>query len=149
MSITPGCIHNQAAMVSPNGLGKTLGAFFEDNIPPTFCAGYRGINFGTTAVVNGRDGNDALKLWLANLALDLTTIDSKITKIRKQFLGSVLGANQIEKRRCIINKGSPALAFDEGWVCQKLYQEGNVGLDAADTELNQSTKHFSADYLIG
>jgi hypothetical protein len=49
----------------------------------------------------------------------------------------------------IIDEGSPANSFDEGGMCEKLDQEWNVGLDTANTELDEGTKHFPSDNLVG
>ena len=86
-------------------------------------------------VGEGRYGDHALELGLADLALDLATIDSEVTKVCEELLSTVLGADQVEESGCVVDEGCPALSVNEGGVSEELDQEGDVGLDATDTEL--------------
>lgn len=43
---------------------------------------------------------------------------------------------------------SPSLALDESIVGEEAEQEGDVGLDAADTELDEGSEHLSASNFI-
>jgi hypothetical protein len=64
-------------------------------------------------------------------------------------LSTVLTVDQSEQLRGVINESSPAVARDEGRVGEKRCQEGDVGLDATNSEFDQGTKHLSADNLVG
>jgi hypothetical protein len=85
--------------------------------------------------VDSRNGNDTLELGLTDLALDLAAVDSEITKICEELLSTVLGADQVKESGSVVDEGCPALSVNEGGVCEELDQEGDVGLDTADTEL--------------
>ena len=150
MSITPCGVHDKTALVLTDGLGESLRTLLEEDVPPALLAWLGGVDLVSAVVGEGRDGDHALELGLANLTLDLAAVDSKITEVGKELLSTVLGADEIEKRRCVVDEGSPALSVNECGVCEELDQEGNVGLDTTDTELNQRTKHLSAgDFVCG
>lgn len=65
-----------------------------------------------------------------------------------KLLGSVLGANEIEQLRGIINEGGPAVTLNKGRMSEEGSQERNVGLDSTDTELDQSSKHLASSDLV-
>ena len=148
MGVTPGGVHNETALVLADGLREALRTLLEEDVPPALLAWLGSVDLVTSLIGEDRDGDLALELRLANLALDLTAVDSEVTKVRKQLLGTVLGADKIEKRRCVVDEGGPALAVNEDRVCEELDQERNVGLDTTDTELDQCTKHLSASDLV-
>lgn len=135
MGITPCGVHDQASLVGTNSLCESLRTVLENDIPPTFGARGGCVDLLAAVVVNGRDGDNALELGLADLALDLATIDSEVTKVCEELLSTVLGADQVEESGCVVDEGCPALSVNEGGVSEELDQEGDVGLDATDTEL--------------
>jgi len=135
VSITPGGIHDKTPLVCADGLCESFWAFLENDVPPTLGAGHGSVNLLATMVVYGWDGNDALELGLADLALDLTAVDCEVTEVCEELLSTVLGANQVEERWCVIDERRPALSVDKRGVCEELDQKGDVCLDTTDTEL--------------
>lgn len=53
VGVTPGRVHDQAAGVSPDGLGEGLGALVDDNVAPAGEAGLAGVDL--LLLVVGRD----------------------------------------------------------------------------------------------
>ena len=148
MGVTPGRVHDKTSLVGADGLGEAFGAIVEDNVPPALRAGCRCVDSFPLEIVELGDLDLAPEFGLTNLALDLATVDGKLSEISEELLGSVLGANEVEEGGRVIDKGGPALAFHEGVVCEELEQEGDVGLHATDTELDQRAEHLSAYDLI-
>jgi hypothetical protein len=136
MGITPCGVHDQASLVSANRLCESFGTILKDDVPPSLSARYGGVDLLAVVVVDGRNGDNALELGLADLALDLAAVDSKVTEICEKLLSTVLGADQVEESGGVVDEGCPTLAVDEGGMCEELDQEGNVGLDTTDTELD-------------
>lgn len=139
VSIAPGSIHEQAALVLADGLGKSLRALLDENVSPTLLAGFGSINLGTVSSNDFGQDDIGLELGLADLALDRATVDSHVTQVGKKLLSSVLAADEIEERGGVVDESSPAVTVNEGGMGQERSQEGNVGLDTTDTELNKST----------
>jgi len=79
MSITPCCVHEETAFVSSNGLGEGCRALLLNNVSPSLLARLCAIDLLASRGIE--DGLDyfTLKLRLADLALDLTAIDCKVT----------------------------------------------------------------------
>ena len=148
MGIAPSGVHDEAAFVGTNGLGEALRALLEEDVPPTLSAWLRSVDL--VAVLVGKSGNGdlALELGLTDLTLDLTAVDSEVAEVRKQLLSTVLRTDKVEKRWRVVDESCPTLTFNEGRVREELDQEGNVGLDTTDAELDQRTKHLSASNLI-
>ena len=149
MGVTPSGVHEKTSLVGADSLGKGLGALLEENVSPTGLARRGDVNLGTVLVGNIGDDDVALELGLANLALDGRTVDSDITKVSQQLLSTVLAAHEVKQLRSVINKSGPASAFNKGRVSEKAGQEGNVGLDATNAELDKSTEDLSAGNFIG
>jgi hypothetical protein len=149
VSVSPRCVHQKTALVLANSLGKGLGALLNDDVAPALLARLADIELGTLRGVESGGKDLLLQLGLANLALDAATVDGNVTKVSKETLSAVLRANKVEELRSIINEGSPACTIDEGRVCKQRCQEWDVGLDTADSELNESAEHLSAGDLVG
>lgn len=141
-------IEHDTYLVRTDSLSKALGALLKDDVAPTLGRGRRGVN--RVAILVGDDGNLdlALELGLADLTLDLAAVDGKLSEVREQLLGTVLGADEVEERGSVVNEGRPARSVYESGMCEELEQEGDVGLYTTDTELDERTKHLSADDLI-
>jgi hypothetical protein len=152
MCITPCSVHNQCTRVLPNSLCECLGSVLDDDIPPSNLARHASIEWWSihwvVAVLQPRYNNLGLEAWFANLTLDRTAVDGKVAKIREELLGTVLGLNKLEQIRCIINESRPGLATDEDIVGEETEQEGDVGFDTSNTELDEGTKHLPSSYLI-
>jgi hypothetical protein len=103
VGITPGGIHEQAALVVADSLGESLGTLIEDDLPPTL-GGRRGsINLVAGVVKELRDDNVPLELGLADLTLDAASVHSQVAQVREQLLGAVLATNQVEELRGLEN----------------------------------------------
>jgi len=79
MSITPRCVHEETAFVSSNGLSESCWTLPLNNVSPSLLARLCAINLLASRVIEDRLDYFTLKLRLADLALDLTAIDCKIT----------------------------------------------------------------------
>jgi len=126
MRISPCCIHNKTSRVVTYGLGECLGTFFDDNVTPALGAGAGGVEWGPIFWVGARlelgdddfgfeawfalRGNKFNKLWrnlsffTHLLALDGAAIDGQVSKVSKEFLGTVLALDEFEEVRCIVNE---------------------------------------------
>lgn len=135
-------------LVVPNSLGEGLGALFNDNVPPTGQARLAGVNGVTLSVHNRGNHSISLETRLAHLTLDGGSVNSKVTEVGEKLLGSVLRVNKLEEFRGVVDKGCPGLTRLEDFVSEKTDQEGDVGLDASDTELDQRTEHLPSSNLI-
>ena len=83
------------------------------------------------------------------MALDAASIDCELAQIIEQLAGSVLAANEVEQGGSVINEGRPAVALDERGMGQERPQEGDVGLDATDPELDLFLKSAESSTSIG
>jgi hypothetical protein len=149
MGITPGGIHEKSTLIGTNSLGKCLWALLNKDVSPTLGAWLRSIELAAILIMKFWNDDLALELWLTNLALDARTVDGNITKICKQLLSTVLGANQVEELWSIIDESCPAVSINEGWVRKERCEERNVGLDTTDAELNQSSQHLAPGDFVG
>jgi hypothetical protein len=166
MGITPCSIHDQATLVGTHSFGESFGTLLDDDVPPPRSAGHRGVDLLASIVVDLGNRYLSFEFWLANLALDLAAVHGKISEVCEELLGTVLGANEVEESRGIVNEGCPALSVDKGGVCEELNEKRYIRLsllagggpenwyldpmylDAADTEFNQCTKHLAPDNLV-
>jgi len=148
VGVTPSSVHEQASLVLADCLGKSLGALLQEDVSPALLGRLGDINLLTTGADNLGYDDVGLEFGLADLALDAATVDGYITKVGKQFLSTVLAANQIEELRSIINKGCPAVSVNEGRVSEEGGKERNVGLETADTELDQGTENLATSDLV-
>lgn len=96
MSISPCGVHDQTALVGADGLGEGSGALLDDDVSPSLCAGLRGVDLVAVGIMEDWHDDVALELGLADLSLNLTTVDGKIAKVGKEFLGAVLAADEVE-----------------------------------------------------
>lgn len=149
MGVSPGGVHDQAPLVGPDGLGKSLGSLLSDDASPTLGAWLFHVNDVSRLVMQRRHDDIALELGLSNLTLDLTAVDCKVSKVCKQLLGTVLRADKSEELRSVIDKGGPAGSVDESWVGDEGCEERNVGLDTTDSKLDERTKHLSTNDFVG
>ena len=97
MSITPRGIHDHHAFVLTEGLGKCSRALLDDNVSPALLVWFRAIDRMTSLRLECRHNDFTLELGLADLALDLTAIDGKVTEVSKQLLGTILAADECEE----------------------------------------------------
>jgi hypothetical protein len=148
VGISPGGVHEKAALVLANSLGEGLGALLKDDLPPTLLAGLADVNLLAGGVEEFRRNDLALELGLANLALDGAAVDGNVCEVGQQLLSAVLAADEVEQLRGIVDEGCPAVSIDKGRVRQERSQEGNVGLDTADTELDKGTEDLSASDFV-
>lgn len=149
VGVTPGGVHEQTSLVCANGLGEGLGALLDEDLAPALGAGLGDVDLGSVGVEELGHDDLALELGLADLALDAGAVDGDVAEVGEQLLGAVLGADEVEELGRVIDEGRPAVAVDEGGVGEQRGEEGDVGLDAADTEFNQGSQHFAADNLVG
>lgn len=149
VGIAPGCVHKKAALVVAHSLGEGLGPLVEEELPPTILARLGDVKLGAIGLKETGLDDVALELGLADLTLDAATVDGNVTEVKQQLLGTVLAADEIEQLGGVIDEGCPAGSINEGGVRQEGCKEGNVGLDATDAELDQSTKHLSAGDFVG
>ncbi len=149
VSITPSGIHEKTSLVLANGLGKGLGALLDDDVSPALLARLADVDLGTIRSDDLRNDDVALKLGLTNLTLDGAAVDGNVAEVGEQLLASVLAAKEIKERRGVVDEGSPAVALDEGGMGEQTGQEGNVGLDTTDTELNEGTENLSTGDFVG
>lgn len=149
VGVTPGGVHEKTSLVGADSLGKGLGALLDKNVSPAGLARLADIDDGTVLARNVGNDDLALELRLAHLALDGRAVDGDVTEVGQQLLGSVLAANEVEQLRSVVDEGGPASTINEGRVGQKTGQEGDVGLDTANTELNEGTEDLSAGDFVG
>ena len=149
MGITPGGVHEKGTLVPANGTGERLGSVADEDVPPTSGAGDGDVDALSEGVEKVGEDDLALELGVADLSLDAAAIDGNVSEVRQQLLGTVLGLQKGEERRSIINERSPAVTGDEGLVSEERSQEGNVGLDSADSELDEGTEDLSPGNLEG
>lgn len=148
VGVTPGGIHEKSTLVVTDSLGEGLGALLKDDVSPSLLVGQAGVDLLASRVDELRDGDLTLELGLADLALDAAAVDGNVAKVSQQLLGTVLAANEVEELRSVVDEGGPAVSIDESGVGEKGSQEGDVGLDTSDTELNQGTQRLSAGNLV-
>ena len=113
MSVSPRGIHDQATWVSTDSLSEGHWALLKEHLSETLRAWLRHIESTSARVHDLWNLDFALELGLANLALDLTAIDSQVSEVAQQLLGAVLRADQVEQLWGIINESSPASALDK------------------------------------
>lgn len=135
-------------LVVPDSLGEGLGTLFDDNVPPTGQARLASVNRFTLSVHNRGDHSFSLKTGLAHLALDGRSVNGKVTEVGEKLLGSILRVNKLEEFGGVIDEGGPSLTRLEDFVSEKTDQEGNVGFDTSNTELDQRTEHLPPSNLI-
>ena len=99
--------------------------------------------------MNGAYSCPYVRAGTYNKTSDAGAIDSNISKIREQLLGTVELLDEVEKAGGVVNECGPALALDKGLVRDETLHKGNVGLDTANTELDQRTDNFASCELIG
>lgn len=148
VGISPCGVHEKAALVLANGLGKGLGALLKDDFPPTLLGRLADVNLLARGSEELRSDDLALELGLTNLAHDRAAVDGNISEVSQQLLCTVLATYEVEQLRGIVDESCPAVSINKGRVCQKRGQEGNVGLDTSDTELNEGTEDFSASNFV-
>ena len=152
MCITPCSVHNQCPGILPDSLCECLGSMLDDDVPPSDLARHASIKWRSihwiVAVLQPGNNNLSLEAWFANLTLDRTAVDGKVAKIREELLCTVLGLDKLEQVRSVINESRPGLATDEDIVGEETEQEGDIGLDTSNTELDEGTKHLPSSYLI-
>ncbi|KAH3659409.1 hypothetical protein OGATHE_006293 [Ogataea polymorpha] len=149
VSVSPGSVHDQATIESPNLVGKLLRTVVQKVLSKGFWRrSVLDIDIPAVNVVDHRDVSISGQLWQTNLALDRRSVDTEIGKVREQLLSSVLGLHHLEQRRSVVDECRPAVARNERWMGQKSQQERNVGLDTSNSELNQSPDHLSSGNLV-
>jgi len=116
VGVTPGGVHEQAALVVADSFGKGLGALLENNLAPTLGARLRNVDLVSGIVQELGNDNLTLELRLTDLTLDAASVDSHVAKIGEELLSTVLAADEVEKFRSVINERGPAVATDEGIV---------------------------------
>lgn len=149
VSITPGSVHEKASLVRANGLGKGLGALLNNNVSPALLARLADVNLGAIRADNFRDDDVALELGLTDLALDGASVDSNVTEVSKELLGSVLAAEEVKQLGGIVDERGPAVALNKGRVGEETRKERNVGLETANAEFDQGTENLSASNFVG
>ena len=152
MCVTPCSVHNQCAGILPNSLCECLGSVLDNDVPPSDLARHASIEWRSihwiVAVLQPGYNKLGLEAWFANLTLDRTAVDGKVAKICEELLCTVLGLDKLEQIWSIIDESRPGLATDEDIVGEKTEQEGDIGLDTSNTELDEGPKHLPSSYLI-
>ena len=148
MGIAPGSVHEQAALVVTNRLGKGLGALLHKNVSPALLAGCADIDLGAIGSNKLRQNDLTLELGLANLSLDGAAVDGDITQVRKKLLSTVLAADQVEELRSVVDERRPASSVDEDGVCQEGGKERDIGLDATNAEFDQSSQDLPPSNFV-
>lgn len=150
MGITPGSIHDESSLVGTDSLGKSSWSLLEENVSPSVGWWDVDINGVTLGVLEGWEDDLSLELWLSNLSFDAGAVDGNVSEVGKELLGSVLGSDHSEERWGIINESGPAVTGNEGIVGEEGGEEGNVGLDTANSELDEGTQHLAtSDFVCG
>ena len=84
------------------------------------------------------------------LSFDRASVDSKVSQVSQELLGTVLAANEREELGSVIDECGPAVTINEGLVSEQRGEERNVALYSTDTELDKSTENLSAgDFVSG
>jgi hypothetical protein len=96
VGVAPSGVHDQAAGVVANGLGKGSGTLLDNDGSPARQARLRGVQrlFDVGRVGDRRNGDLLAQLRLALLAHDRATVDRKVTEVAQQLLSSVLGRDK-------------------------------------------------------
>jgi len=131
VGITPCGVHDEGTRVLPDSLGERLGTMFDNDVAPANSAGHGGVERGSGRVFpvgELRDDDVGLETGFANLTLDGTSVDGEVSKVGKEFLGTVLTLHELEEIGSVVNESGPGLALDENVVGKESEEEGNVGL---------------------
>lgn len=107
MSITPSGVHDQDTRVLANGLRECLRTMLDDDVTPSSLARYNSIQRGTIGIVTVLewwDGNFVLETWFTSLSFDRAAVDSEVSEVSKEFLGTVLTLNEFEEFRGVIDE---------------------------------------------
>jgi hypothetical protein len=83
MSITPGGVHEQAALVLADGFGKGFGALLQDDLAPALSGGLGHVDLLPRLIEELGDDDLALELGLADLALYAAAVDGDIAQVRQ------------------------------------------------------------------
>jgi hypothetical protein len=151
VGITPGRVHDQASGILANSLGERLWSLLDDDVPPALSARLSRVERRTVRVLALERWDDDLigQAGLAGLTLDRAAVDGDITEVREDLLGTVLALNEAEEVRRVVDESCPGLAADEDVVGEQAEEEGDVGLDTTDTELDECTQHLATGYFVG
>lgn len=138
-------------LVVSNRLGKRLGTFIDDDVSPTILARLARVDNLGRVVVVANDGNHRLGLetGFAHLTHDGRAVDAEVAQVRKEFLRTVLRLDKLEELGSVIDKRGPGFARLKHLVREETDKEGNVGLDTADTELDERSEHLAAGDFVG
>ena len=148
MGVTPGSVHQETALVVADSLCECLRTLLLDDVAPSLLARLGDINLGAVRADDIGDDDLALEFGLPDLALDAAPVDGNVSEVRQELLGTVLAADQVEQLRGVIDESRPAISINEGGVGQEGGQEGDIGLDASDTELDKGTEDLSAGNFV-
>jgi hypothetical protein len=84
-----------------------------------------------------RDGHLALGV---ELALHLgAAVDDDIAEVAEDLGSAVALGDEAEELGGVVNEGGGGVAGDEGGVLDEVFEEGDVGLDAADAKFAKGT----------
>src|SRR5271156_580716 len=94
VGITPGSVHQQAAFVGADRLGKCLGSFLVDDVFPSFRAWLGYVEWLTITIKESRHDNVGFGFRLTNLTLDAAPIHSDVSQVCQQLLSAILTTDQ-------------------------------------------------------
>src|ERR1700759_3335932 len=117
MCISPGGVHDETAWIFANCLGKCSWTLIDENISPSLVAWFGGIKLGAVRKADLWHDNLALEFGFAHLAFDLTSVDSNISEVCQQFLGTILTANKCKQLWSVVDESSPAVSINKSWMC--------------------------------
>lgn len=90
-------VHEEAPFVGPDGLGKSLGALLEDNLPPALGTWLTDVDLLTGIIVQLGDDNFGLQLGLADLTFDAAAVYREVAEVCEELRSAVLAAKHVEE----------------------------------------------------
>lgn len=149
VGVSPGGVHDKTTLVVSNGSSESLGALVDNDVSPSVLAGNGSVDILSLTIGDLRNDGLGSETGLSSLTLDRGSVDGEISKVLQEFLGSVLGSNKLEKLGSVVNERGPGETRLEDRVSKESDEEGNVGLDTSNSELDESSEHLSSGDLEG
>jgi len=151
VGVAPSRVHDEDAGVLADGLGEAFGTLLLDDVPPSGLARLGGVErLGLVLRVDeGRNGDLLVNADVAGLTLDRRTVNGEVSEVGEELLGAVLRLDEVEELGGVVDERRPGVAFDIGGVGEDAEEEGDVGLDTTDAELDEGAKHLATSDLEG
>jgi hypothetical protein len=118
MSISPCGIHDKGSWIFTDGFREGFRTVLYDDVTPSDLAGEGSIetSVGVLSALQYRNNDVGFKPRFTDLSLYGTPINSKISKVCQELLGTVLALNESEEVWGIINESSPCFSSNEDVV---------------------------------